>query len=159
MTLNARCLCLFCLALITLVSVEAQYNRTGSPYYGRQNSIIPRADDPQDEPEALTAAEMVENEMPKITEAADLNDFEQAVVSSILTKYIQQTIELKILELEPQKTREILEKIRENQNEELKAGLPEEKYNIIMEIQEKGFKKVQSEQKKKKKKKKKKKDS
>ena len=158
MTLSARCLCLLFLAMMTLVSVEAQY-RSGSPYYGRRNSTLPQSNDQPVEPKALTAEEMVENEMPKITEAAELNDFEQAVVSSILTKYVQKSIELKLLELEPQKTRETLEKIRKNQNEELKAGLPEEKYNIIVEIQEKGLRKVQSEKKKKNKKKKKKKDS
>lgn len=122
---------------------------------GRPNSVIPRSNDPQDQAEPMTAEEIVAEEMPNIVEAANLTDFEKAVVSSILTKHIQQTIELKLLELEPQKTREYLENIRKSQNEELKAGLPEEKYNIIMDIQEKGYKKVKSQQKKKKKKKKK----
>ncbi len=146
------CIWFFCLALLGISEVEAQY-RTGNPYYGRQNSIVPSADDPKPEPKALTAEEIVDKEMPKIAEAAELNDFEQAVVSSILYKYLKQTIELKLLELEPEKTREGLENIRKNQNEELKAGLPEDKYNLIVEIQEKGFKKVKSKSKKKKKKK------
>ena len=155
-----RIICVLLLVGGSIYSMEAQYN-TNSPYgrqnspYGRQNSIVPRADDPQEEPKPLTAEEIVENELPKIIEAAELNPFEEAVVSSILTKYLKKTIELKLLELEPQKTRETLEKIRKDQNEELKAGLPEEKYNIIMEIQEKGLRKVQADKKKKRKKKKK----
>lgn len=133
------------------IVAEAQY-RNGYPQYGRPKSIIPNANDEKPEPKALTAEEMVANEMPKITEAAELNDFEQAVVSSILTKYIQQTIELKILELEPDKTRESLEVIRKKQSEELKAGLPEDKYALILEIQEKGVNKVKNQKKKKNKK-------
>jgi hypothetical protein len=132
---------------------EAQY-RNGYGYGGRPNSIIPNSNDEKPEPKSYTAEEIVENEMPMITEAAQLNAFEQAVVSSILTKYVQQTIELRILKLEPQKTRESLDIIKKKQNEELKAGLPEDKYKLIMEIQEKGAKKVQSQNKKGKKKKK-----
>ena len=143
---------LFCFILLGIYSLEAQY-RNGYPAYGRQNSIVPQANDPKPEPKALTAEEMVEKQMPKITEAAGLNDFEQAVVSSILTKYFQKTIELQILELDANTTREQLQEIKKNQEAELKAGLPEEKFNLIMEIQEKGFKKVKSKQKKKKKKK------
>ena len=149
-----RSICCLCFFTLALLSAEAQYNRAGQ-LYGRPNSVIPRSSDPKEEAKPMTAEEIVASEMPKFTEAANLNDFEQAVVSSVLTKHIQQTIELKLLELEPQKTREYLEQIRKSQNEELKAGLPEEKYNILMEIQEKGFKKVKADQKKKKKKKKK----
>ena len=145
-------ICFFCLILLGMGSVEAQY-RNGYPAYGRQNSIVPTANDPKPEAKPLTAEEMVEKQMPKITEAADLNPFEQAVVSSILTKYFQKTIELQILELDANTTKEQLEKIRKGQEAELKAGLPEEKFNVIMEIQEKGFKKVKSQKKKKKKKK------
>jgi hypothetical protein len=98
----------------------------------------------------LTAEEMVANEMPKITEAIGLNDFEQAVVSSILTKYVQQRIELQILDLGPEKTREAYEIMRTKQEEELKAGLPEEKYNALLDYQENGFKKAKKKKKKKK---------
>ncbi len=139
--------------LLCLSTSEAQY-RNGYPYSGRSNSIIPQSNDEKPEPKALTSEEIVEKEMPRITEAAQLNDFEQAVVSSILTKYVQQSIELRILDLEPQKTREKLELMKKKQNEELKAGLPEDKYNIIVEIQEKGVRKVKSQKKKGKKKKK-----
>ena len=160
MRMFVRIICVILFTGCSIYSLEAQY-RTGNPYgrqnspYGRQNSIVPRADDPQEEPKALTAEEIVEEQMPKFVEAAELNPFEEAVLSSILTKYIQKTIELRLLELEPQKTKETLEKIRKDQNAELKAGLPEDKYNIIMEIQEKGFRKVQTDKKKKRKKKKK----
>ena len=143
-----------CIISLGLSELQAQV-RNGNPYYGRGRSTVPQAADPPPEPKYLTAEEIVAKEMPKISEAADLNEFEQAVVTSILTKYTQQRIELAILELEPEKTKETVQKIRKNQNEELKAGLPEEKYNIIMEIQEKGIRKVQNNNKKKKKKKKK----
>ena len=141
---------IFCFVLLGVIGVEAQYQRGGYPQYGRQSSIVPQANDPKPEPKPLTAEEIVEKQMPKITEAAELNDFEQAVVSSILTKYFQQTIELQILELDSHTTKEKLEQIRKNQEAELKAGLPEEKFNVIMDIQEKGFKKAKKKKKKKK---------
>ncbi len=152
MMVRFQIILVFTFLLLGTSMAEAQY-RNGYPYYGRQNSTIPRSNDPKPEPQALTASEMVDKEMPKITEAAELNEFEQAVVSSILTKYVQQTIELRILELEPQKTRESLEKIRANQDAELKSGLPEEKYLVIKEMQEKGVNKVSTKKKKDKKKK------
>ncbi|HMB61441.1 MAG TPA: hypothetical protein VKN36_00110, partial [Eudoraea sp.] len=95
-------------------------------------------------------------EMPRLTEALELNEFEQAVVSSILTKYVQQSIELQLLKLDPDKTREGMDNIRTKQNAELEAGLPEEKFNAIKELQENGFKKKKEKKKKKKKKEKKK---
>ena len=142
---------IFCFLILGITNVEAQYRR-GYPYSGRQGSIVPQAHDPAPEPKNLTAEEMVEKQMPKITEAAELNDFEQAVVASILTKSFQQTIELQILELDANTTKEKLQQIKKNQEEELKAGLPEEKFNIIMDIQEKGFNKAKKKKKKKKKK-------
>ena len=143
---------LVCFILLGLNSVEAQY-RNGYPGYGRQNSIIPRSNDPKPEAKPLTAEEMVEKQMPNISQAAGLNEFEQAVVSSILTKYVQKAIELQILGLDENTTKEQLQQIKKDQEAELKAGLPDEKFNIIKEIQEEGFRKVKSRQKKKKKKK------
>ncbi len=140
-------ICVLSFLLLWTLPTEAQY-RNGYPYAGRPNSIIPQSNDEKPEPKALTAEEIVEKEMPQITETAQLNPFEQAVVSSILTKYVQQSIELRILDLEPQKAREKMEQIKKNQNEELKAGLPEDKYNLIVEIQEKGVRKVKSQKKK-----------
>ena len=146
-----------CLLLLVLLfcapMAEAQYGY-GNRYYGRQRSAVPRADEPEKKAEPLTAEQIVDNEMPQLTEALELNDFEQAVVSTILTKYIQQHIELQLLKLDADQTREGLEKIRTNQEAELKAGLPEEKYNAFVELQKNGFKKNKKEKKKKKKKKK-----
>ena len=149
---------LFCFVLLGLSSVEAQY-RNGSPYSGRQNSIIPTANDPKPEAKPLTAEEIVDKRMPNITELASLNDFEQAVVSSILNKYVQQAIELKILNLDANTTQEKLEEIEKSQDAELKTGLPEEKYEIVADLLKNGINKVKAKSKKKKKKKKKNKDS
>jgi hypothetical protein len=131
---------------------EAQYGY-GNGYYGRRQSAVPRADEPVKKAEPLTAEEIVQNEMPQITEALELNDFEQAVVSTILTKYIQQHIELQLLKLDADQIREGLEKIRINQEAELKAGLPEDKYNAFVELQKNGFRKNKKSKKKRKNKK------
>jgi hypothetical protein len=129
---------------------SAQYGYGyGNPYaYGRQRSIVPQGPEPEKEAKPKTAAEIVETEMPKITEVLELNEFEEAVVASILTKYVQQSIELQILDLEPDKMREGMEKIRINQKAELKAGLPEDKYNALVDLQENGFKKTKKKKKK-----------
>ena len=121
--------------------------------FGRQRNMVPQGPSQQKEPKPLTAEEIVAQEMPKITEAIGLNDFEQAVVSSILTKYVQQRIELQLLKLEPNKMREGLEKIQQDQEAELKAGLPEDKFLAFEELAKNKF---QVKKKKKKKKKNKK---
>ena len=87
----------------------------------------------------------------EITEALELNAFEEAVVSSVLTKYTQQRIELQILQLPKDKAREAYEKIAENQERELKQGLPPEKFEAFMELAENGFKAKKKKKKKKKK--------
>ncbi|MCL6266114.1 hypothetical protein [Flagellimonas myxillae] len=162
--LLAGLLCLFCVN-----DLVAQYGY-GSPYgygygnrygnrYGRQRSTIPQASQPPKKADPLTADEIVDLEMPKITEELGLDPFEQAVVRTILAKSIQQRIEIQILELEPEKMKEEVEKIRERQDAELKAGLPEEKYLAYLELQKNKFKvKKKKEKKEKKEKKKKKKD-
>ena len=139
------------LFLLAAPFAEAQYGY-GSRY-GRQRSSLPRGPEPKKETKPLTAEEIVAKEMPNIIEALELNEFEQAVVSSILTKSVQQRIELQLLELDADKTREAMEKIIENQKAELKAGLSEEKYNALVEYQENGFKKKKKKKKGKKKKK------
>ncbi|MBT8320453.1 MAG: hypothetical protein KJO90_02155, partial [Eudoraea sp.] len=121
----------FLLLLAGVSSLNAQ--TMGNPY-GRQRSTIPRGPVQQKEAKPLTAPEIVAQEMPKITEAIDLNDFEQAVVSSILTKYVQQRIELQLLKLERDQMREGLENIQKNQEAELKAGLPEDKFLAFQEL-------------------------
>ncbi len=156
--------------LLTGVELQAQYGYGGGGYgygrssgyggrgsgYGRGRSGIPQAQEPQKEPENLTAEEIVDNEMPSIAEALELNEFETAVLSSVLKKYVQERIEMQILKLTPDKMREKMEKITERQDEELKAGLPMEKYEAFVELQKNGVAKTNKEKKKKEKRKKKK---
>jgi hypothetical protein len=123
----------------------------GNPYsYGRQRSIVPQGpDEPVKEAKPKTADEIVASEMPRITEVLELNEFEQAVVTSILTRSVQQSIELQILDPGPEKLREGLEKIQKNQREELQAGLPEDKYNKLVDLQDNGYKNIKKKKKKK----------
>ena len=146
----------FLLLLLGIPEVNAQYGYNNG-YNNRNNrnrgSGIPRIEEPERKKENLTADEIVANEMPKITEAIELNSFEEAVVSSILTKYVQQSIELQLLKLPADKTREAADNIRENQKAELQAGLPEDKFNQLVELQRQGYKKMKKKKKKKDKKK------
>jgi hypothetical protein len=130
------------------------YGRGGYGY-GRQRSAIPQANETPKKEEPKTADEMVDDEMPAIAEALELNDFEVAVLSSVLKKYVQERIEAQILKLPPEKMREVYEKITERQDEELKAGLPLEKYEAFVELQKNGVAKTIKNNKKKKKKRKK----
>jgi hypothetical protein len=144
----------FLFLLLVIPTINAQYGYNNGYNRNRnRGSGIPRIQEPERKPENLTAEEIVDREMPKIIEALELNDFEQAVVSSILTKYVQQSIELQLLKLPADKTREASEKIRENQKEELKAGLPEDKFNELVELQKQGYKNLKKKKKKKEKKK------
>lgn len=121
--------------------------------YGR--TAIPQAEAPPKEPEPKTAEEIVAAEMPAIIEAVELNDFEAAVVSSILNKYVQQRIELRILKLEGDQAREAYEKIDREERAELESGLPPEKYEAMIELKENGYNTRKLQKKKKKRKKKK----
>lgn len=142
-------LILILLAVAPTLSAQFGYNnRFGN---GRGQRVAPRAQTTPERPDPLTAEEIVELEMPKITEALKLNDFEQAVVSSILVKHVKQRLQLRLLDLEPEKARESAEKIGKSQDEELKAGLPEEKYLAFKELEEDGFKKKKKKKKKSKK--------
>lgn len=147
----------FLLMLLSAVfTAEAQYGYYGNGgYYGQRRSAIPQAETPEKKPEPKTAEEIVAGEMPGIIEAAELNDFEAAVVRSSLTNYVQQRIELEILKLSPEDTREALEKINLAHRQELEAGLPPEKYQAMVQLQENGYntKKLEKEKRKKKKKK------
>ena len=108
----------YLVALFTLllagVELQAQYGYGGGGYgyggggygygnrgygYGRGRSAIPQAQTPEKEPENLTAEEIVDNEMPAIASALELNEFETAVLSSVLKKYVQERIEMQILKL------------------------------------------------------------
>ncbi|MBT8301736.1 MAG: hypothetical protein KJO63_10410, partial [Maribacter sp.] len=87
--------------LLTGVELQAQYGYGGNGYgygsrgsYGRARTAIPQAQEPEKEPENLTADEIVDNEMPAIAAALELNEFETAVLSSVLKKYVQERIEM-----------------------------------------------------------------
>ena len=157
---------LFTLFVILLLGAElqAQYGYGGGGYgygrggygYGRQRSAIPQTQETPKEPEPKTAEQIVDGEMPAISEALALNDFESAVLSSILKKYVQERIEMQILKLSPEQMREGYEKITIRQDAELKSGLPLEKYEAFVDLQKNGLQKTQKELKKEKKKKKKK---
>ncbi|MBT8208984.1 MAG: hypothetical protein KJP14_00485 [Eudoraea sp.] len=138
MRLKGLILFLLFLALGISAELNAQVGY-GNGYYGRQRSGIPRTPVEKKEPKPQTAEEIVAEQMPKISEELSLNDFEQAVVSSILTRYVEQRIQLQLLELSPEKMREGLEKIQKNQQAELKAGLPEEKFKALEEYQKNGY--------------------
>lgn len=161
---KAQLLLIFWVLVFAGVELHAQYGYGrgygyGSGYgygYGRQRNTIPQVQETPKEPEPKTAGQIVDDEMPAITEALELNEFETAVLSSILKKYIQKRIELQILELSPEKTREAMEKITEAQTEELKSGLSEEKYEAFVELQKNGVQKTKKLKKREKKKKKKK---
>lgn len=133
------------------------YGRGGYGY-GRQRSAIPQAQVTPKEEAPKTAEELVDGEMPSITEALQLNDFETAVLSSILKKYVQERIEAQILKLPPEKMREVYEKITLRQDDELKASLPLEKYEAFVELQKNGVEKTLKKKKKQKKKRQKKKN-
>ncbi|QWX85448.1 hypothetical protein H0I23_07360 [Cellulophaga sp. HaHaR_3_176] len=151
------------IAVIIFISVfteiQAQYGNgygngygNSGGYGGRQRSSIPQAESAPEKPEPLTAEQIVDSEMPNITEALGLNPFEEAIVRTTLTKSIQKRIELQILKLTPEKTREAIEKIGKEQDEELKSALPEDKYEAFVELQKNRFKEKKKKNKKKKKK-------
>lgn len=132
---------LFLLFILTGVggteALMAQYGYGNR--YGRQRSAVPQAQDNPKPPEPMTAEELVDERMPAITEALELNPFEEAIVQTTLVKYVQQRIELRILELEPNRMKEEMVKIGKNQEADLRAGLPEDKFNTYMELQENKF--------------------
>mgnify|MGYP003656556207 CR=1 FL=1 len=130
--------------------IQAQYgNGYGNNGFGRRQSNIPQAQQTPEKAEPLTAEEIVESQMPAISEALELNPFEKAVVSTTLVKYMKQRIEIQILQLEADKMKEAYEKINLNQDAELKAGLPEEKFEAFLSLKEDGIKKTKRKKKKK----------
>ena len=156
------------IVLLGASELQAQYGYGGGGYgyggyggrggYGRGRSAIPQAGPTTPkEPEAKTAAQIVDAEMPAISETLGLDEFEKAILSTTLKKYVQERIELQILKLTPEKMREAYKKITERQDEDLKAGLPLEKYEAFVQMQKDGVAKVRKAQKKEEKRKKKKK--
>ena len=147
---------LFALLMLILSGTTAMaqygYGRGYNGYgYGRQNNGIPQVDQTPEKEDPPTAKEIVDSQMPTIKETLGLNAFEEAVMTSVLTKYIQQRIELQILQLDQDKTRAALDDILENEDAELKAGLPEEKYEAFKQLQKDGFQKTKKKNKKNKK--------
>ena len=134
------------------------YGNRGGYGYGRGRSAIPQAGPSTPKaPEPKTAEQIVDAEMPKIAETLGLDEFEKAILSTTLKKYVQERIELQILKLPGDKMREAYEKITVRQDEELKAGLPLEKYEAFVQMQKDGVAKMQKEMKKEEKRRKKKK--
>ncbi len=156
------------LAIFTLMlfgaELHAQYGYGGGGYgygrggygYGRQRSLSPQANTTPEPPKPKTAEEIVDEQMPTIAETLELNEFESAILSSILKKYVQQRIEMQILKLSPEQMREGDEKITENQDKELKEGLPPEKYEAFVQMMKDGVQKSKKDKKRKDKKKKRK---
>lgn len=141
--------------IFSMTTLEAQYgNRYGNNGYGRRQSTLPQTQETPKKEEPLTAEELVDERMPSITESIGLNPFEEAVVRTTLIKSVQKRMELRILNLDPPKMQEELQKIVAKQNEELKSGLPEDKFSAFQELQENRFKEKKKKEKKKKKKKK-----
>jgi len=129
----------------------AQFNQgMGRNGMGRQRSAIPRTQHNPEPPKPKTSEEIVDDQMPSITEALVLNDFEAAVVSSILKKYVQERIEAQILKLPPEKMGEVFKNIAERQDEELKQSLPPEKYDGFLNLMKDGVNKTIKKNKKKK---------
>ena len=129
--------------------VSAQYGNNNR--FGRQQrSAIPQAQTPPEEPKPKTADELVDEQMPRITQEIGLDPFEEAVVRSTLVKYVTKRLELQILKLEPKKMKEEYEKLADSQTEELKAGLPEDKYQAYVELEQRRFKGKKKKKKKKK---------
>ena len=146
------------LALLITGAAHAQFGY-GNGYggnrdaYGRRISAIPNNPAPEPEPENLTAEQLVEQQLPAFKAALELNDFELAVLQSVLTRHVQKRIETQLLKLSPEKTMEAMEAIQKSQDDELAQGLPPEKYEKYLALQEEGFSRVEKKNKQKKKKK------
>ncbi len=139
------------LVLFAIPFMQAQFgNGYGNGYggYGRGRSAVPRTEEPVKKEEPKNAEQIVDAEMPSLIEALELNEFEIAVLKTTLTKYVQEGIELRLLQLTPEKTWEGMESIAQRQKEELKASLPEEKFEKLQAIQKEGYNKVKKKKKK-----------
>lgn len=149
MKLNLSLL-IFLLGALLSSELHAQFMNQNR--FGRGRSAIPRGPTAaEQEPEKLTAEEIVELEMPKLIETMSLDPFEQAVVRTVLVTSVKKRMELQILQLEPKKMREEYEKTIKQQDAELEASLPPEKYKIYLEMRENPSKTKRKQKKKKKK--------
>ena len=174
MKTNIKNLIVLFIFLLAASEIQAQYGYGGGGYgyggggygnnygggYGRGRSSIPQAGPVETKaPEPLTAAQIVDAEIPAIAETLGLDEFEKAVLSTTLKKYVQERIELQILKLPNEKMKEAYIKITKNQDKDLKAGLPIDKYDAFVKMQKEGVAKMKKQYKKDQKRKKKKKKS
>lgn len=147
--MTAQKLITFLFLLLGFYTLQSQVGYTDQ-YYGARGNRMRQAQQNGKEVTPPTPEEIVDLQMPKLTEALGLDDFEQAVVYSILVKFARKHSELQILQLPKDKMREALEAIKESQQDELEAGLPPSKYQLLVDLQENGFKKQKNRKKKKK---------
>ncbi len=165
MKTNIKYLITILIILLIAPEIEAQFGNGGRGGGGRggfgrqQRSAIPQSQAPPKEEAPKTAEQIVDAEMPSIVASLGLDPFEEAILSTTLKKYMQERIELQILKLPNDKIREAYEKINKRQDEELKAGLPIEKYDAFVALQKSGLSKAKKDLRKEEKKKKKKKKS
>jgi len=145
-------LCLGCLFFINNSYSQNMNGNNGRNFGRQQNNTIPQAEEATKAPEPMTAVKLVDKEMPSFIEALELNTFEAAVLSSILKKHLQDRIEAQILNYPPEKMREVVTKIMNNQDTELKNSLPPEKYVSFKTLQKDGVSKTIKRKRKKKKK-------
>ncbi len=172
MKTNIKSLIVLFIILLGASELQAQLGNRGGYGYGgmggggglgrggmgRGRTAIPQGPTATKEPEAKTAAQIVDAEMPTIAETLGLDEFEKAVLSTTLKKYVQERIELQILKLPGEKMREAYQKITKNQDADLKSGLPLEKYEAFVKMQKDGVAKMHKQMKKDEKRKKKKKN-
>ncbi|WP_394748643.1 protein kinase family protein [Spongiimicrobium salis] len=138
--------------LVTLLSLSWAQAQYGNGYgRQRQRSRIPQAQTPQKEQEPLTPEQMVDNEMPKIIKQIALNEFETAIMRATLLKFLKSRNEVILSNLPQRETQEAISKLFEKQDAELKAGLPQDKYEAFIELRNNGFKKKKKKKRKKKK--------
>lgn len=88
-----------------------------------------------------TPEEIVDAQLPSISESLELDPFEEAVVRTSLIKSVQKTKELEILQLEQSEKQEAVEKIYKQLNTDLREGLSKEKYDAFTSLQKKSSKK------------------
>lgn len=132
--------------VLAALGLNAQVGYTDQ-YYGAGNRGMRQS--PREEAKPLTPEEVVAQQMPKLTEALELDEFEQAILSSVLTKYAKKHSELIILQLPNDKMREAMDQLKKDQQAELESSLPAEKYKMLVELQENGFKKRKGKKRKK----------
>lgn len=138
---------LFGACVLLTAPVQAQW---GNPYgYGRR-SAVPNTPTPQKKQEPPTAEEIVDLQMDRLTEDLGLDVFEQAVVKTIMVKYVKKRLDLQHQQLDAREVREVLDDLQQQQDNEFKTSLSPEKYEKYMSLRESNSKKKKRKKKKKK---------